>query len=126
MEIGDKRAVETGKTPADVWTDSRVCGTFGERVKKVKGETAHPCQMPESILRRIISVATEPGDLVVDPFGGSGTTAVAAQKLGRDYWTCELSPVYANVIRERLATPTIFDDDDGNDSDTLARELGIL
>ena len=51
---------------------SRVCGTFKER-------TGHPCQMPEGVLERIIRVASKPGDLVLDPFAGSGTTlAVAA------------------------------------------------
>jgi DNA modification methylase len=47
-------------------------------------------------------VATNPGDLVVDPFAGSGTTLVVANRLGRRFWGCELSPRYANVIVERL------------------------
>jgi len=79
----------------DVWFVPRVCGTFLERV-------AHPCQMPEAILERIIRVATNPGDLVVDPFAGSGTTLAVAKRLGRRFWGCELSSRYANVIVERL------------------------
>jgi len=79
----------------DVWFEPRVCGTSSERV-------AHPCQMPEAILERIIRVATNPGDLVVDPFAGSGTTLAVAKRLGRRYWGCELSPRYARVIVERL------------------------
>lgn len=125
MEIGDKRAAEKGKTPPDVWTESRVCGTFGERVKaEGNDKSGYPCQMPEAILRRIIAVATEPGELVVDPFGGSGTTAAVAKKLGRSYWTCELSVAYAQLIRERLAAPTVFDDD-GDDMTELAGDLGL-
>jgi site-specific DNA-methyltransferase (adenine-specific) len=79
----------------DVWFAPRISGTFLERV-------AHPCQMPEAILERIIRVATNPGDLVVDPFAGSGTTLVVANRLGRRFWGCELSPNYARVIVERL------------------------
>ena len=79
----------------DVWFVPRVCGTSFERV-------AHPCQMPEAILERIIRVATNSGDLVVDPFAGSGTTLAVAKRLGRCFWGCELSPRYANVIVERL------------------------
>ena len=66
----DKRANPKGKIPDDVWSFSRVCGTFNERVQW------HPCQMPERVLERIIKVSSNPGDLVVDPFVGSGTTAV--------------------------------------------------
>lgn len=115
QKYDDKRAAPGGKVPPDVWQFSRVCGTFGERVKRPTGETSHPCQMPEAILERIISVCTEPGDVVLDPFGGSGTTAAVSKKLRRDYWTCELSPAYANVIRKRLKTVSVFADDDGED-----------
>ena len=122
--VGDKRAAESGKVPPDVWTFSRVCGTFGERVKKAEGETAHPCQMPEAVLERIISVCTEPGDLVLDPFGGSGTSAAVAKRLRRDYWTSELSAAYADVIRKRLLAVPMFSDEDC-DLSKLADDLGI-
>ena len=90
----DRRANPDGKLPDDTWvlrpqetTDrfqpdgdtwyvARVCGTFKER-------TGHPCQMPEAVLERIIRVSTNPGDLVLDPFAGSGTTLAVAKKLGR-------------------------------------------
>ena len=75
---------------------SRVCGTFKER-------TGHPCQMPEAVLERIIRVATNPGDLVLDPFAGSGTTLAVAKKLGRRYLGMELSEEYADGVRKRLA-----------------------
>src|SRR5262249_62110602 len=72
-----------------------VCGTFKER-------TGHPCQMPEALLERIVRVSSSPGHLVLDPFGGSGTTLVVAKRLGRRYLGVELSAEYAARIRERL------------------------
>ena len=75
---------------------SRVCGTFKERVD-------HPCQMPEAVLERIIRVASNPGDLVLDPFAGSGTTLAAAKTLGRNWFGIELSERYAEQIARRLS-----------------------
>ncbi len=80
----------------DTWAISRVCGTFKER-----GD--HPCQMPLAVLERIIRVSSNPGDLVLDPFSGSGTTLHAAKKWGRDYLGVELSENYAEQSRDRLA-----------------------
>lgn len=94
----DKRANPAGKMPDDVWTaDSRVCGTFKERTGW------HPCQMPESLLARIIAVSSNPGGCVLDPFSGSGTTAAAAVQLGRNYVGVEISPAYVENSDERLA-----------------------
>src|SRR5262245_1617277 len=110
----DRRANPNGKLPDDTWVlrpqedgtlfrpeedtwyVSRVCGTFKER-------TGHPCQMPEGLLERIVRVSTNPGDVVLDPFGGSGTTLVVAKRLGRRYLGIELSEAYAEAIRERLS-----------------------
>ena len=92
----DKRANPAGKMPDDVWDEyPRVCGTFKERLD-------FPCQMPESLLARIIRTSSNPGDLVLDPFSGSGTTAVVASKLGRKYTGVELSEKYSQESRERL------------------------
>ncbi|NBO92346.1 MAG: site-specific DNA-methyltransferase [Planctomycetia bacterium] len=109
----DRRAVAGGKLPddtwvlrpqeedkaftpeSDTWYVSRVCGTFRER-------TGHPCQMPEAVLERIIKVSSRPGDVVLDPFAGSGTTLAAAKRLGRRWLGIELSPDYANAVRQRL------------------------
>ncbi len=94
----DKRANPIGKMPDDVWNqDVRVCGTFKER------EGWHPCQMPESLLKRIIAASSNPGDCVLDPFSGSGTTAVAACALGRKYVGVEISEQYVENTRQRLA-----------------------
>jgi len=93
----DKRANPKGKMPDDVWTEfSRVCGTFNER------QRWHPCQMPESLLKRIIAASSNPGQLVLDPFGGSGTTASAAVQLGRDYLGIDISEQYVKNARLRL------------------------
>lgn len=93
----DKRANATGKMPDDVWnTYSRVCGTFKER------QGWHPCQMPELLLARIIAVSSKPGDLVLDPFSGSGTTAAAAAQLGRDWCGIDISENYVENSRKRL------------------------
>jgi site-specific DNA-methyltransferase (adenine-specific) len=80
----------------DTWYFSRVCGTFKERAGW------HGCQMPEQLLGRIIRVSSNPGDLVLDPFGGSGTTLTVAKKLGRRWLGFELSSAYAAQAQARL------------------------
>jgi DNA modification methylase len=93
----DSRANSTGKIPDDVWnTYSRVCGTFKER------QGWHPCQMPELLLARIIAASSNPGDLVLDPFNGSGTTAAAAMQLGRNYCGLDISENYVENTKIRL------------------------
>lgn len=81
----------------DTWYVSRVCGTFKERAGW------HGCQMPEQVLGRIIRACSDPGDLVLDPFAGSGTTLAVAKKLKRRYLGFELSAEYADRIEDRLA-----------------------
>jgi site-specific DNA-methyltransferase (adenine-specific) len=58
--------------------------------------------MPEAVLERIIRVSSSPGDLVLDPFAGSGTTLATARRLGRRYLGIELSHEYADAVRQRL------------------------
>ena len=94
----DRRADPKGKMPDDVWDEfSRVCGTFKERAGW------HPCQMPENLLKRIVAVSSNPGDCVLDPFSGSGTTAAAACQLGRSYVGLDISETYVERARRRLA-----------------------
>ena len=81
----------------DVWANARLCGTFGER------EQWHPCQLPESLLTRIVKTSSNPGDLVFDPFAGSGTTLAVAAREKRDWLGCELSPSYRQKALERIA-----------------------
>ena len=80
----------------DVWYFPRVCGTFKERAGW------HGCQMPEQLLGRIIKACSNPDDLVLDPFGGSGSTLIVAKKLGRKFIGFELSENYATQIQARL------------------------
>ncbi len=92
----DKRANPAGKMPDDVWNEyPRICGTFSER-------TGFPCQMPESLLARIIRVSSEPNDWVLDPFCGSGTTATVAHKLNRKYTSTDMSEEYVEEARRRI------------------------
>ena len=109
----DRRANPRGKLPDDTWVlrpqedeqffgpagDTwhvpRVCGTFKER-------GGHPCQMPEAVLERIVKVSSAAGDVVLDPFAGSGTTLAVAHKLGRRYLGIEVSPAYVRMARVRL------------------------
>ncbi len=80
----------------DTWYFPRVAGTFKERAG------FHGCQMPEQLLGRIIRVCSNPGELVLDPFVGSGTTLAVAKKLGRHWIGFELSQDYAQQSRERI------------------------
>jgi site-specific DNA-methyltransferase (adenine-specific) len=80
----------------DTWYFPRVCGTFKERAG------FHGCQMPEQLLGRIIKVSSNPGDVVLDPFGGSGTTLVVAKKLGRRWLGFEMSASYTSLVQARL------------------------
>jgi site-specific DNA-methyltransferase (adenine-specific) len=100
-EYQDLRANPEGRLPDDVWAAfPRVCGTFKERAG------FHGCQMPEALLTRIIMASSNPGDLVLDPFIGSGTTAAAAKRIGRRYIGIDLSPEYAEHVRRRLEAVT--------------------
>jgi DNA modification methylase len=65
-------------------------------------EMIHPAQKPVSVLKHIVQCVTKEGEIVFDGFGGSGTTAVAAKELGRQYILCEVSPDFCNVARSRL------------------------
>ena len=97
----DKRANPKGKIPDDVWEIPRVCGTFKERVK------GHPCQMPEKLIERIVKVASNEGDYVLDPFGGTGTTASVCKKLNRNFVVIEKSEKYYDEIIKRISQNTI-------------------
>lgn len=95
-KYNDKRANPEGKMPDDVWDEyPRICGTFKER-------TNFPCQMPESLLARIIRFSSNEDDWVLDPFSGSGTTCLVAKKLKRKFTGIEISKKYANQSRKRL------------------------
>jgi site-specific DNA-methyltransferase (adenine-specific) len=114
LVYADKRANPAGRLPDDTWIlrpqdlpegfqplddtwyYARVAGTFKER------QGFHGCQMPEQLLGRIIRVSSNPGDVVLDPFAGSGTTLAVAKKLGRHWIGCELSQEYVRAATQRL------------------------
>ena len=77
--------------------------TGAERLKDADGRKTHPTQKPEALLSRIILAATNPGDLVVDPFFGSGTTGAVAKRLRRDYVGIEREELYAVAAQTRIA-----------------------
>ena len=91
----------------DTWYQPRVCGTFKERAR------THGCQMPERVLGRIIEVSSHPGELVLDPFAGSGSTLIVAKKLGRDWLGFEFSENYAVRIQKRLDATAVGQPLDG-------------
>jgi site-specific DNA-methyltransferase (adenine-specific) len=114
LVYGDGRAHPTGRLPDDTWIlrpqdvpngftpeqDTwyfpRVAGTFKERAG------FHGCQMPEQLLGRIIRSCSNPDDIVLDPFSGSGTTLAVANKLGRKWIGFELSEDYAKKALKRI------------------------
>ena len=91
----DKRNNPAGAIPADIWAFTQVHGTAKER-------TAHPCPFPQAMIERIVLACSNPGDVVLDPFGGSGTTGAAAMVHGRSSVMIEREPTYWPIIEKRL------------------------
>lgn len=84
---------------SDVWTDIH-------RIRHKVRRDEHPCQLPIPILERIILMSTDPGDLVLDPFIGAGTTAIAAKQLGRSYIGIDIDPLYVKISKNKLKNIT--------------------
>ncbi|MDR0645087.1 MAG: site-specific DNA-methyltransferase, partial [Treponema sp.] len=84
-----------GPLVSDVWTDIH-------RVKHNKFRDEHPCQLPIHLLERVILMSTDENDIVLDPFSGTGTTAVAAKRLGRRYIGFELDKNYVEITQNKL------------------------
>jgi modification methylase len=82
----------------------------GERVKGDGGGKAHPTQKPESLLYRILLACTRPGDVVLDPFFGTGTTGAVARRLGREWIGIEREKRYVKVARERIESTLPLDE----------------
>lgn len=116
LVYNDKRAKKGGRLPdatwilrpqdlgpdgfgadSDTWHIPRVAGTFKAR------QPGAANQMPEQLMARIVLACSNPGELVLDPFSGSGTTAAVAKKLGRQYLAYEQSERYATLSRDRVA-----------------------
>jgi modification methylase len=77
--------------------------TGEERLKDETGAKAHPTQKPEALLHRVIMASTRPGDVILDPFFGTGTTGAAAKRLGRRFIGIEREEAYAKLAKERIA-----------------------
>lgn len=84
-----------GPLVSDVWTDLH-------RIKHAKNRDEHPCQLPETILERLILMTTDECDIILDPFNGTGTTVIAAKRLGRKYIGIELDKQYVTIAEEKL------------------------
>ena len=93
--VGKEKAAR-GKTPTDVWWHT-IVPTNG------KEKTGYPTQKPLGVLERIVKVHTEPGDLVLDFFAGSGTTGDAAARNGRDFVLIDEHPDAITIMEQRLA-----------------------
>jgi len=77
--------------------------TGAERLKDDEGRKSHPTQKPEALLARVLLAASNPGDLVLDPFFGTGTTGAVAKRLRRDWLGLEREDIYAAAARARIA-----------------------
>ena len=76
--------------------------TGEERLKDAEGNKAHPTQKPEALLHRVLLASSKPGDIVLDPFFGTGTTGAAARRLGRHYIGIEREENYARLAEQRI------------------------
>ena len=84
-----------GALVSDVWTDIH-------RIRHNVRRDEHPCQLPVPLLERLVLMTTEPGDVVLDPFLGTGTTAIAAKTLGRHYVGVDVDQEYAAIASQKL------------------------
>ncbi|MBU2539746.1 transcriptional repressor LexA [Patescibacteria group bacterium] len=84
-----------GTLLSDVWADIH-------RIRHSARRDEHPCQLPEPLLERLILMSTNEGDVVLDPFIGAGTTALAAKRLGRNYIGIDIDPKYEKIVSDKL------------------------
>lgn len=105
QDYGGKKAQmhPFGPLVSDVWTDIH-------RIRHKKRRDEHPCQLPVQLLERLILMSTDEGDIVLDPFIGTGTTAIAAKKLGRKFVGIDIDPKYVEIANKKLeqVEPTII------------------
>jgi modification methylase len=85
--------------------------TGHERLKDARGQKAHPTQKPEALLHRVLVATTNPGDVVLDPFFGTGTTGAVAKSLGRDWIGIEREESYRRLAEQRIAQVRRCDSD---------------
>jgi DNA modification methylase len=100
------REFNDGKIALNVWRIPICMGQ--ERLKDNEGKKLHPTQKPEELLKRVLLISTNPGDLVFDPMAGTGTTGYVAKKLGRHFIMIEKEKRYVQAIERRLAQLSIL------------------
>ena len=93
---GEPSGNPLGKNPGDVWDIPNVKAGHVEK-------TDHPCQFPIGLVQRLVRALCPRGGMVIDPYLGSGSTAVAALVEGRDFMGCDIKPNYIRIARERIA-----------------------
>jgi len=105
QDYGGKKAQMHSYGPliSDVWSDIH-------RIRHKVRRDEHPCQLPLHLLERLLLMSTDEGDIVFDPFVGTGTTAIAAEKLGRRYIGIDIDPNYVEITNRKLkeAEPTML------------------
>jgi site-specific DNA-methyltransferase (adenine-specific) len=84
-----------GKVASDIWTDIH-------RIRHKVRRDAHPCQLPPHLVERMILSTTDKGDIVFDPMVGTGTTAVAAKRMGRKYIGIDIDEKYVKIAKENV------------------------
>ena len=104
----DKRNNPLGKNPTDYWYFDRVVGGTGAG----KDKTHHPCQFPVPMVERIIKACSNRGETILDPFGGSGSTALASYNNGRNSISIEMDESYHRAAQARLER---YSPPEGND-----------
>ena len=92
--------LKSGKYATNIWRIPSLKGASSEKI-------GHPSQKPIALIERIILSSSAPGELVIDPFSGSGTTALAAQKHGRNWMGIEISKEYCALSRKRIKQAAI-------------------
>ncbi len=98
-----KQMHQFGPLVSDVWTDIH-------RIRHKKRRDEHPCQLPVHLLERLLLMSSDEGDIILDPFIGTGTTAIAAKKLGRKFIGIDIDPKYVEIANNKLEyiQPTVI------------------
>lgn len=97
QDYGGKKSQmhQLGPLVSDVWTDIH-------RIRHKKRRDEHPCQLPIHLLERLLLMSSDEGDIVLDPFIGTGTTAIAAKRLGRKFIGIDIDPKYVAITNRKL------------------------
>ena len=101
--------INNGKQMTSIWKIPVASGS--ERLKDIDGNKLHQTQKPEKLLYNIIISSTKKGDIILDPFLGTGTTATISKKLGRNYIGIEQDKKYIHYAEQRIKNQVVIDDD---------------